>query len=426
MRTDWDVIVVGAGLAGLAAGVTAAQAGADVLVVDAHEPGGRARVLARDGFVFNMGAHALFKHGPGWEVLHALGITPVGASPDLRRYRLRAGGRYHAMPTSAATLLRTTAATPRSRLQLARLMSDLASTDPERLAGVSVSGWLRQRDLRSDASAVASALIRLSTYDADHDHLGADAALAQLQVASRHGVVYLDCGWGQLLDALEARVEVRGRTPVRSLEPASGRIEVVTDGPRLVAGRVVVAVGLPAATRGLLPSPPHWGDLAPPVTAACLDVASSRVPAPGYVLGVDDPLYATTQAPPARQAPDGGAVVSVVRYGARNVDMDRSDLDRYRGYAGVRDEDVVFERFLARMVVTGSQPSAAAGGLRGRPRVDATGTVGIFLAGDWVGPQGMLGDAALASGHAAGLAAASGASRRQAGPAGLELSPPPG
>jgi pyruvate/2-oxoglutarate dehydrogenase complex dihydrolipoamide dehydrogenase (E3) component len=30
---------------------------------------------------------------------------------------------------------------------------------------------------------------------------------------------------------------------------------------------------------------------------------------------------------------------------------------------------------------------------------------GVFVAGDWVGPQGLLADAAFASGRAAGLAA---------------------
>jgi hypothetical protein len=35
-----------------------------------------------------------------------------------------------------------------------------------------------------------------------------------------------------------------------------------------------------------------------------------------------------------------------------------------------------------------------------------TGVPGVTLAGDWVGPDGLLGDAALASGRAAGRLAA--------------------
>ncbi|HEU4538221.1 MAG TPA: hypothetical protein VFS00_29065, partial [Polyangiaceae bacterium] len=41
--------------------------------------------------------------------------------------------------------------------------------------------------------------------------------------------------------------------------------------------------------------------------------------------------------------------------------------------------------------------AAARGGYAGRPDVADTDVEGVFLAGDWVGPTGMLLDAALAS-----------------------------
>ena len=36
------------------------------------------------------------------------------------------------------------------------------------------------------------------------------------------------------------------------------------------------------------------------------------------------------------------------------------------------------------------------------PAIDASGLPGVFLAGDWIGPEGLLADAALKSGHDAG------------------------
>jgi pyruvate/2-oxoglutarate dehydrogenase complex dihydrolipoamide dehydrogenase (E3) component len=57
------------------------------------------------------------------------------------------------------------------------------------------------------------------------------------------------------------------------------------------------------------------------------------------------------------------------------------------------------------MVVAGAAPIAERGGLGGRPAIDATGLPGVYLAGDWVGPTGLLADAALASGQAAALRA---------------------
>lgn len=44
-------------------------------------------------------------------------------------------------------------------------------------------------------------------------------------------------------------------------------------------------------------------------------------------------------------------------------------------------------------------------GLAGRPPVEVAHLPGVFLAGDWVGPVGLLADASLASGYAAGDAA---------------------
>jgi len=52
-----------------------------------------------------------------------------------------------------------------------------------------------------------------------------------------------------------------------------------------------------------------------------------------------------------------------------------------------------------------SRLGGAAGGLGGRPRHDETGVAGVTMAGDWVGPVGLLADASLTSGRAAGLAA---------------------
>jgi hypothetical protein len=47
-------------------------------------------------------------------------------------------------------------------------------------------------------------------------------------------------------------------------------------------------------------------------------------------------------------------------------------------------------------------PRAETGGLAGRPRVTDSGQPGVLIAGDWVGPEGLLADASLASGHEAG------------------------
>ena len=405
MENHFDVVVVGAGLAGLAAAATTVRGGARTVVLEAHRPGGRARTTQRDGFTLNLGGHALYCNGSGRRVLADLGVEPAGSAPPLGRYTGSVDGTLHLLPTGPGSLVRSSLLGVRSKVQLGGLLARLPRMSSAELAGRSVRAWLDEVGLRPDADALMIALIRLGTYCPDVDHFGADAALAQLQIAASGGVHYLHGGWSPLTDALGQGTEVRSLTPVRTLEPAAGQIEVGTDEGPVIGRQVVIAAGSPAAARSLLPEPPDWGDLGGPVTAACLDLAVRRIPAPGYVLGIDAPVYATTQGPPARQAPAGQSVVAVLRYGSRSAELDRSELGEYRRLCGVSDDDVVFERFLASMTVAGTMPRAEAGGMRGRPTVDDSGTAGILLAGDWIGPDGLLADAALASGHLGGRSA---------------------
>jgi phytoene dehydrogenase-like protein len=373
-------------------------------VLDAHVPGGRARVTKRDGFVFNRGAHALYKGGAGWEVLRSLGIEPQGGSPPLGRYQALAGGELHLLPMSPHSLRHTTLLGRKDKEAVAALLARLPLLHPQRHAGASVSQWIAGAGLGSAAAAAVNALVRLATYASDMNTFAADAAVAQLQRAAG-GVLYLDGGWAQLVARLAALCQVRTGIKVTGVAPAAGRVEVATSNGVLAARSVIIAAGRPAAAIRLLPADPGWGDLGPEVTAACLDAGVRRVPDPGYVLGIDAPVYATVQSPPARQASAGQAVVAAVRYGATEAKADRAALQAHLARAGVREEDVVTSRFLTRMVVAGAAPTAERGGLGGRPAVDASGLPDVYLAGDWVGPTGLIADAALASGHVAALRA---------------------
>jgi phytoene dehydrogenase-like protein len=404
MRTDWDVIVIGAGLAGLAAGATATRAGSRTLVLEAHSLGGRARVTKRAGFVFDLGGHALYKGCAGWGVLREMGIEPQGSPPPYDRYMALLGGDIHLMPMTSASLNRTTLLSKKDKEEYAAFRARVLATRPQDLAGTSVSQWIANISLGPAAAAIVKALVRLATYASDMDTFGADAAVTQLQEAAS-GVLYLHGGWAQLYEGLATLCEVRPRAKVIGVEPAAGRVEVGTsDGP-LVARSVVIAAGSPAAAAGLLPVDPDWGDVGPQLTAACIDVGLRRAPEPGYVLAIDTPVYASIKSPPARQAPAGQAVVNAVRYGATTASEDRAVLQGHLARAGVRENDIVTSRFLARMVVAGAAPIASRGGLPGRPAIDVTGLSGVYVAGDWVGATGLLADAALASGRAAALRA---------------------
>ena len=72
---------------------------------------------------------------------------------------------------------------------------------------------------------------------------------------------------------------------------------------------------------------------------------------------------------------------------------------------------MVVDRFLHRMVVAHALPRPGSG-LAGRPPVEVASHPGVFVAGDWVGPEGMLADASLASAERAATRAVAHLDRR--------------
>jgi phytoene dehydrogenase-like protein len=57
----------------------------------------------------------------------------------------------------------------------------------------------------------------------------------------------------------------------------------------------------------------------------------------------------------------------------------------------------VKRQYLPRIEAAGALPTANDGGFAGRPGSQVPGTANLYLAGDWVGPEGFLVDASMAS-----------------------------
>lgn len=414
-----DLVVVGAGIGGLIAAVSAARAtaGRRIVVLEAHQPGGRARCDLRGGFTFNRGPRALYVGGPADQALTALGIaTRTGGPPSLDGAVARCGGRLHRFPGTAADAARTTLLGGREKVALGRLLAAVWRAEGAALDHQTLSDWLDQRQATGRPRAFIEALVRVSTYADAADLIAAGPALANARAGIRPGVRYLDGGWQSLVDQLLALarslgVEVRTAAARSVRSTADGPVVRHGEGATLRASTVVIAGGGPdAAARLLGERPASWGPLGAPVTAACLELGVTAPPRHRFALGIDVPWYASTHAPPARLAPDGMAVVQLMRYQRpdeqRPASEQQADLRGFATELGIEPEQIVEERFLARMVVAGSLPAAATGGMGGRPAVEVPEHPGVLVAGDWVGPDGLLLDAVAASATTAGRQAA--------------------
>jgi len=388
--TSRTAIVVGGGPAGLVAAVKLAEGGANTTLLEASARlGGRAATEHDQGFFLNQGPHALYEGGPGMEQLRAMGIDPPRWNPTsvAASVFVRGGRPTHFLPGVPSLL---------------RWLAGIHRADPAELSQLSTAEWLR-RELRSEsARETAAALVRVTTFVADHEALSADVAAGQFKIGAWPGVRYLRGGWQTLVDALAARAEeagaaLRTRSGVRALRREGGGWTAELDGETLYADQLVLAAGEPESFAALLgedaPAPPG-----PPAEVSCLDLGLERQPkrARRFALGIDETAYLSRHSEPDHR---DGVLFSLAGYERQP----RPELEKLADEVqpGWR-ERVKLDRFLPRMVPVSAIPAPGIG-LAGRPGAERGD--GLYLAGDWIGSSGWLVDAAICSGAAAAAAA---------------------
>ena len=384
-----DVRVIGGGLAGLTAASLVARAGPSVVV---HEKrgviGGDARSVKREGFIFNQGAHALYRGGHAERVLTNLGIRLGGGRPPAKG-KLIFDGRAEIAPAGPISLLRTRALKARDKLEVAKLLALLPRLSAAQFASTTVDEWIASSVSGDRAAQMLHALVRLGTYANQPDQLSADVAIEQLQSALGPGVLYLNGGWQTLVDQLAAMPSVHIVT--------GQEVSALPDAPV-----VIIAAGGPKLAEALLGKQFEVG---PPAVTSGLDLGLSQRPDEDLVIGGDVPFYFSNHSSVAALAPEGQHHAAVAQYLAEGDDPDAAAMRAFASHAGVRDDDVVVSRRLHKMTTVSALPVAHLGGLPGRPVVTDTGHPNVFVAGDWVGPVGHLADAAMASAETAANAA---------------------
>jgi len=350
--------------------------------------GGRAASERRGGFDLNQGPHALYVGGPAKRELDALGIElPMWNPTSIHSVFLREGRARRSLGGSSG---------------LVRWLAAVARAEPGELSALSTNEWLRQSIRSRSSRAAAAALVRVTTFVADHDALSADVAATQLKIGLWPGVRYLRGGWQSLVGALADAAEQRGatlrtRAAVRAVNGESDGWTVALDEETLRADVLIVAAGGPEATAKLLgeqaPSAPG-----PAAELSVLDLGLKKPPRrTRFALGVDAPTYLSRHSPPGHP---GGTLLTLASYAREPRPALEAVAEAVQ--PGWR-EQVTLERFLPRMVPVSAIATPASGGLTGRPNGDRGD--GLYLAGDWVGPEGWLVDAAIASGAAAAAAA---------------------
>ncbi len=412
-----DVAVIGGGIAGLAAAALIARRSKSVrLFEQSHALGGRAQTKQQEGFFLNLGPHALYRGGRGIEVLRELGVEPRGRVPSVSGGFAVKDGVKHTFPAGALSLLTTNLFGLSAKLEAARFLASIGRLDGKRLMGTSVREWLDQTLSHNEVKDFVLAAFRVATYTNAPDLMSAGAAIEQLKKAFATSVLYLDGGWQTLVEGLretalgagviiETGVKVQGVTrgvagAVEGVRLADER--VIETSTVLIASNPMIAVGLVEDVEQT--SLKRWADQAIPVRAACLDVALSRLPKERatFALGIDRPLYLSVHSAAARLAPEGCALIQTAKYlppddqdSTETIERELEELlDLVQ--PGWR-EVLLHRRFLPDMTVMNAMPLARDDGTRGRPGPEVADVPGLYVIGDWVGDEGLLVDASLAS-----------------------------
>ena len=244
--------VVGGGLAGMIAAITACETGATVELYEAHDDlGGRARSLPGP-WVANWGPHALYNDGPLWAWLAERDLLPPVVGPSVKglgfRYR---GGRRSTPPVCMARSIGV--------LRARSVPDDLSFRD-----------WATERYGEEAAQCWASAA-GVATFFHDPGSLSASFVAERLRraFAVPPAARFPVGGWSAIIDLLEHRMRTLGV-----------RINTGTTVEQLPDAPVIVALAPLGARRLLDDDSIQW----PGARTALLDVGVRSRRSDSYVL----------------------------------------------------------------------------------------------------------------------------------------------
>jgi phytoene dehydrogenase-like protein len=406
---NYDVAIVGGGISGLTAAVYLAKTGLSVVVFEkGKELGGRAQTINRNGALFNLGGHALYRGGPAEEILQELQINVSGKVPDNKGYAIWSNGLLE-LPDSLTSMLKTKLLSWSGKMELGKLMMKLRKIEAASIKQMTLREWAENEIKDPMVRHVFYALCRTSTYCIDPDQQVASAVIKQVQLGMK-GVLYIDGGWQTIVDKLRIKAEENGvdiltNKTVSSLDCKEMQRIHFTDGEKLEVPYVIVTAG-PEQTVKLVKGAEHtllqkWKEQAQPVYAACLDVALNKLPDPNhnFAIAVDQHILFSNHSRASKLSNNGSAVLQLIKYlGTEknsNAKIDKQELEKIMDLmqAGWR-ENVIAKQFLPQMTVVQDTISIDDKHYFG-PSVPEL--PGFYIAGDGTGHGEMLVDAAFAS-----------------------------
>lgn len=414
-----NIAVIGGGLSGLITAIYLAKAGKSVVVVEKSDRlGGRAMTIHKNGALFNIGGHALYRGGAAFAILKELGVKLEGGSPPTTDGFGIWRNRVVSLPATPLKLLSSRLLSWSGKIELAKLMMKLGKLNVNDIAAVSLRDWAEKEMNNPMVRHIFYSLCRTATYTSDPDHQLAYVVLEQVQSSLKCGVLYLDGGWQSIVDQLQVQATQLGvsllhHKNVVEIEHIGGIVQkiVLADGEKIDVESVVSTLA-PTEMQKLIrnadsASLQRWKEEVRPVTTACLDLCLKRLPNPNlhFAMGLDLPIFFTHQSRVAKLSENGGLVMHLIKYhsfGESDPKADERMLEQTMSllHPGWQKE-VMARQFLPNIAVARDYLHTEKKGAFPGPSVPEIH--GLYIAGDWASHGEMLADAAAASAKRAAL-----------------------
>jgi len=238
----WDVVIVGGGSAGLAAGALLGHKGLKVLVLERqHKPGGRALTQEINGFRLTLGLHPVpnGSSGPLYRILKRIGkLGRVRfVRPELNDSWSVHGTDLHRMILRPPHFVTSKILPPASKLRLMALAPKLMTARTAALWHMPLGEWLRT--LTSDEAVQRYLLDQamIMSFDPQPKQMSSGQFIESFRAVStaRLPFFHVHQGWSAIYAALIERIEetggqVRTASRVQQLSVSKEQVQHVVVG----------------------------------------------------------------------------------------------------------------------------------------------------------------------------------------------------
>ncbi|MGX5609676.1 phytoene desaturase family protein [Bacillus cereus] len=211
LEKQYDVIVVGGGLAGLSAAAHLAKNGKKVILMEKAKIGGRAMTVKIKGYEFNMGAHAFY--GRDTSTLHTLEkelqlkMNWAEFSPDKAIYDL--GQELTVIPSSLKGLMETKMLTGCNKFSFAWFVLLTMLGFHKGSSNTSISEWMEEQKLNDEIKTMLLTLASSNFFTNKPEQIPSDVFFNYYKKIFRtqKPVSYLRGGWQNLIEQLTQVIE---------------------------------------------------------------------------------------------------------------------------------------------------------------------------------------------------------------------------